>query len=406
MGAYLAWFLMVFAIPMATKMWVEKKAGAIMSNESVNLQKMSNRAGFERSNQNLFKRMQNMKVSDIRASVQEIMDRYLDNIIPLNNGFENRLSRRVDTLVTSYENGSVFIPPAFFYHISREIPGAGYNGYRKFLTHIMAIKQKFFLFYFENRYNKVDQTVTPFIRSVPGNKNGPHENIFKTGGMLPGKFRTGVIVTLAYSIFLAACGFVILAGRLKKYTGSRLQPADELDLDMNELDIGKAYFFHSNIEGQNLRFIRYLEKRNAVVIGKPESSLYDAGTTLGAWLRYITACSGLDYVVIRQHLKHLEISGNHLKQKIKNLDNEFFAGAFLAVSMARYAPIYVFDNFLDRVSKRFEKNVKQAMNHFAPHAVLVYVSSSMYDLTVKEHQSQNKNISRLVAVDPEAVILR
>jgi len=396
-SAYLVWFLMVFVIPIICNMTLEKKAKGIQSNETVNIEKFHHTKKFEIKGEEYFKRLEEKKVKEIRPLVKKFVEEYIRNILPLNKAIENRLNNQVKNLVTHHEKKSLLFPTLFYPFLSKELTGMGYYGYQDFLAHVMELKDNFFSYYFEKRYNQIDQSVEPFIKN--------NENIFHSRSCLPANYWKGIRMMVIYCLLL-------LGGTLFLLRRSRKPPKapEPIKLNTLELEMGKTYFYHYKDPKQKNGIIHYLESKNAVIIAKPNPCLHDPGTSLNTWLRFERSQQKsnphFDDRQVKENLETLGITRQHLEQKIKKLDKEVFYSAYLALKLAQNTAIYVFDDFLYRVSKEFEQAFKYTINKMKPHAIIIYLGSQLFDITVKDRDQNQPDDLRLVAIDLDAVSLR
>ncbi|UCH94991.1 MAG: ABC transporter permease [Candidatus Aminicenantes bacterium] len=380
-SAYLVWFIIIFGIPLISNMNLEKRAKRIKSNEIVNIEKLNNGKDFERKTEAYFKDLQEKKVKDIRPIAKKFVREYIEKILPLNTAIEANLNREVKQLITRHEEHSVIWPSSFYCFMSREFSSMGYYGYQEFLTYILRLKDEFYHYYFDKRYNRIDQTVEPFIKN--------DENIFRSKSLLPVNYWKGVSIICLYSLLLLGGTLVGLLRMLKPR-----QSNQRVKLDINQLELGKAYFYLSrNVPpGQKSGMLHYLKSHQAVVIEKPDPTWYDPGTSLKAWVRLESHLKGIDSHILRQYLEALGITEDRLKQKIKKLDNEEFYAAYLGIRLAQNAAMYVFDDFLNCVSREFEQTFKKALDKLKPHTVIIYFSSQMFDIRAKEkNKSRNRN---------------
>lgn len=399
--AYLVWFVIIFAVPLIFHLNLEKRAKQIKSNETVNIEKLNNGKDFERKTEAYFKNLQEKKVKDIRPITKQFVQEYLERILPLNTTIETNLNREVKRLILHHEDNTIFAPSSFYCFLSKEFSSMGYYGYQDFLTYILKLKDGFYHYYFDKRYNKIDQTVEPFVKN-----NG---NIFLCKSLLPGNYWKGVLVTFLYSLLL-------LAGALKglQRISKPLQKNRQVKLDINQLEMGKTYFYFSrNVDTDKKNgMLHFLKSQQAVMIEKPDSSLYDPGISLKTWVQFESGEKQIDPGTLREYLEVLGITGHQLNQRIKNLDNEVLYTAYLGIRLAQNTTIYVCDDFLNRVSREFEHTFKEAIDKFLPHAIIIYFSSQMFDITVKEKHNPMPYVPReteecrLVAVDLNDITLR
>ena len=140
--------------------------------------------------------------------------------------------------------------------------------------------------------------------------------------------------------------------------------------------------------------------------------MYDPGTSLKTWVQFESGQKQIDPGTLREYLEVLGITGHQLNQRIKNLDNEVLYTAYLGIQLAQNTTIYVFDDFLNRVSREFEHTFKEAVDKLLPHAIIIYFGSQMFDITVKEKHNPMPHVlheteeCRFVAVDLNDITLR
>jgi len=400
-SAYLVWFVLIFVVPLIYNLNLEKRAKQIKSNETVNIEKLNNGKDFERKTESYFKKLQEKKVKDIRPVTKQFVQEYLERILPLNTAIETNLNREVKQLILHHEDNTIFAPSSFYCFLSKEFSSMGYYGYQDFLNYILKLKNGFYHYYFDKRYNQIDQTVEPFVKN--------NENIFLSKSLLPGNFLQGVLITFLYSLLL-------LAGILKGLQGI-MKPLPEnrrVKLDLNQLEMGKTYFYFSrNVDpAKKNGMLHYLKSQQAVIIEKPDSSLYDPGVSLKTWVQFEAGQKQIDPATLGEYLETLGITGHQLNQRIKNLDNEVLYTAYLGVRLAQNTTIYVCDDFLNRVSREFEQTFKEAVDKLLPHAIIIYFGSQMFDITLKEKNNPMPHVlheteeCRFVAVDLNDITLR
>jgi hypothetical protein len=400
-SAYLVWFVIIFVVPLIYNLDLEKRAKQIKSNETVNIEKLNNGKDFERKTEAYFKNLQEKKVKDIRPVTKQFVQEYLERILPLNTAIETNLNREVKRLILHHENNTIFTPSSFYCFLSKEFSSMGYYGYQDFLTYILMLKDGFYHYYFDHRYNQIDQTVEPFVKN--------NENIFLSKSLLPGNYRKGMLITFLYCL-------VLLAGILKGLQGivKPLLKDRQVKLDINQLEMGKTYFYFSrNVDpGKKKGMIHYLKSQQGVIIEKPDPSWYDPGISLKAWVQFESGEKHIDAGTLREYLEVLGISDHQLHQRIKNLDNEVLYTTYLGIQLAQKAAIYVCDDFLTRVSREFEHTFKEAVDKLLPHAIIIYFGSQMFDITVKEKHNPMPHViheteeCRFVAVDLNDITLR
>jgi hypothetical protein len=372
---YLVWFILIFVIPQVYNMDLEKESKTIKSNELVNLEKLNNGKNFERKAEAYFKQMQEKKVKEIRTIARQFIDEYLQKVMPLNTAIEARLNREVFRLIKGHEKKTIFMPSSFYGFLSRELSSMGYYGYHEFLSYILDMKSEFSRFYFDHRYNHIDQTVKSFITDK--------ENVFLSQSLLPDGYGKALSLTVFYCLLLAGGAAAGLRKILKP------PPHTPVQLNIDELEMGKSYFYLArNMSTEEKRALLHsLRSQQAVIIEKPGNSLFDPGISLKAWVQFESHQRRIEPTSLTEVFETLGITPAHLEQRIKNLDIEVLCGTYLGLQLAQPAELFVFDDFLKGVSKEFEQRVKAAIDQFLPRAVILYFSSQVFDIMVKAEKA-------------------
>lgn len=401
-GGYLIWFLVIFVIPQLYNMNLERGARQIKSNESVNIKKFDKGIDFEIKVEAYFRRLQEKKVKDIRKIARKFIDAYIKKIIPQNRAIEARLNREVKRLIQHHENNSVIAPSSFYCFLSKECSSMGFYGYQDFLNYILRLKDGFYRYYFDKRYNQIDQTIESFVKK--------NENIFLSKSFLPANYWKGVSIIFLYLLLL-------MAGTMKGLwrISNPYRENPQIKLDLNQLDLGKSYFYFSrNVQSDQINgMLYYLKSQKAIIIEKPDSSFYDPGITLKTWILFEAYQKQINSENLLEYMEVLGISHQQLNQRIKNLDNEVLYTAYLGIQLAQNTIVYVCKDFLDRVSREFEHTFKEAIDKLIPQAIIIYFSSQMFDITAKEKHNLNPphflhetGECRFVAVDFNDITLR
>lgn len=378
---------------------MERKAKRITSNETVNIEKLQNGKDFERKCEAFFRSLQEKKVKDIKKIALRLIDEYIKKVLPLNTEAEYNLNQEVMQLINRIERKSFLFPSTFYCFLSKEISSMGYYGYQDFFRYLLHLKDKFYRFYIDKRYYQIDQTPESFVTG--------EENIFSAAGTMPKKYWQGFFSSLIYVFFLL---IVLLLGlyRLKK-SSRKLVP---VNIDLGQLEMGKTYFYLAEDTDpcQKNGLLNYLSSNQAVVVRKPDSSLFDSGMSLKSWVKFVCRLKKYDASLVRENLDLLGISEEHLHLSIKKLEEEVFFATFLALQLAQKSQFFVFDNYLNRVSKSFEAVFKEAVDKLLPHAVIIYIGHQKFDIRLKNNKrtpgSKKNEEGRLVAVNLEDITLR
>lgn len=396
-GTYLLWFILVVAVPVMANLDLERRAKQIYSNELVNIKKLKNGKDLERKADAYFKKLQDKKVKEIKHIARGFFEEYINRVVPLNNRVEEELSKQVRQVVTYHENISAFWPTLFYSFLAREIPGGGFHAYMDFLDYVMKLRERFYSFYREKRYNQTGQSVEPFTDSS--------EMIFVLQSSLPGIYWQGTGFALLYTL-LSLSAFFVMVRRLVRVKKNATGDGLVNQLDIKQLEPGKTYFRYCPDPVKKNDMIEFMESSEAVIMSKPDSRQFDAGVSLRSWLRFESQQKKLDIDMFNEALSLLRVEEQHQEQRIHDLDDETFLRAYLALELSRESNIYVFDDVLERGSRELENEVKSTFEMIKPHAIVIYLSRRLYDVSVKGRIQSGHDELRLVKVDWKDISLR
>ncbi len=122
--------------------------------------------------------------------------------------------------------------------------------------------------------------------------------------------------------------------------------------------------------------IHFLKLRaGGEIIDKVKSNTYTPEVSLKYWVRYVCFLEGIQLHRVRTCLDELGITGADLDRNVGNIDEETFAGVYLAIKLAGDADMYVLDDFVKGMSRKFEDQFKRVMKKARKS---VYISSEMY----------------------------
>ncbi len=392
--AYSLWFALIFLIPEINRIDIEKKANKITSNETVNIKKLQNIMNFERKTKTYFAGLQEKKVKDIESIAKRLAIEYSQRMYDLNKTIENNLRKEVDKLIHYGEEKSVAIPSSFYLFLAKEFSGYGYDGYQNFLQYILRLKDDFFQYYLQKRYNHVDQRIDTFV------KDG--ENIFRSEVTIPGNFARGVILTCLYCTLLLGLSLFFFRRRL---TREKEDQDWEIEIDIKRMEKGKTYFSLCRDKWERKRMLHYLGYQGASIIEKLDIYDFDTSISLESWIKYECHKRGTEAGDVFERLREFGISENMLTSRIKVLGSEIFNKIYLAIRLCDNSRIYAFVDFLNGVSRDFERQFKKTIKKVKDQAVILYIGSEMFDVNVKERETPLED-SRFFILDFDNVTLR
>ncbi len=188
----LTWIFLVYLYPLAVNKITLIKAGNMISNYQMELDKFNELVNFE-----------NRAIEDVgryskeKAKTQpgkQLVKSFLNREYKKIQKIEKKLEEQVTANIKLFQWLSVFSPTTFISSVTSEMSSKGYEGNLEFFKYNQYLKDKFCLFYFEKEYDSPpgEKEIESFIKE--------EENIFTGSARLPGNFGWGLLVLLVYCV--------------------------------------------------------------------------------------------------------------------------------------------------------------------------------------------------------------
>ncbi len=197
---FIFWIASTFLIPEVKRIFLLEDSQALPATGQMNIAKLKTLMQFEAEVQRLIKGVKDY--NETIATMQGLAKKYATRGLKLNEEREKNLNEKMEQLIFRHENLAILYPSLYYTCLSNEISSLGYNGYLKFLRHILELKNKFSHFIFDNRHLYGQENMKPFIKN--------YENIFKPGSTMPRTMWYGFLTTLLYSILVFFLAYIYL----------------------------------------------------------------------------------------------------------------------------------------------------------------------------------------------------
>lgn len=217
---FAAWFTLIFIIPGAVNLIIEKDIPDITRDYQTELDKFKVVVGFEKRAAEESGKFDRKSI----AVARKIIETYWNNDYKKMEQLEENLKNEIAKAIHRYVNLSLLTPTTFYNLTANEVSSRGYGSYLELYGYLRRLKHNFVRFYIDRVYYNDPSVMVSFIKE--------DENLFRSRSCLPGNFPAGIAGNLGYIVIL----FFISCFRCKKtlYTPS---PTDKKPYKKKDLEI-------------------------------------------------------------------------------------------------------------------------------------------------------------------------
>ncbi len=388
------WALVTIGIPEIR--YIPASPNDIPSVKKTNLIKFETLMKTEReSRKKLFPMLKDGKKDpkDIKQMQKKIAEAYLKNQYERNKKIEQELHHQVIIQVKRFENFSCYLPWSFYLELGESISSKGYNAYIGFVDFVLEMRDGFFRYVIDRRYNSDDKQVIPYI------KKG--ENVYHSKSVLPGNFRIGIL-----SIVITSLIFLLLSIRLfkKKFKASNKEP---IPFKLNRLKSAKTFYKQCKDREELDKYADYFRYHPEVAMLENISLQdYDPVVKLSDWVKFVCSNEGFNYDELKERLKVLEVSEADLQRHCSTKSEELLKKVYLALKLSEGKDYYVLVNFFKGVSDDFESLCKKLFAQ-VPFRFL-YLSTEKLRYSIVEQDKRPTDSTNTISIDwlKESIIIR
>ena len=365
------WLLFIFILPEVVYLNISNKAKSIPCPESIDMKKISDLLNSQKKiNEEFMQTTKNKKlnVEEMKEVAYKIVSKFVSEEINKNNQLETENHNRIKELIQKVENVSSIFPGNYYYYLSGEISGVGYNEYIRFFKYILDLKDKFSNFYIQKRYLSDDKVVEPFVKG--------EENIFRAESRLPRNFWLGILITCLYCLAI----FLICLALFRSMQKNRLK-GERVEFELEELSRKRMYFvLCKNAEIRERLFKQVSEEPGVLAVDRIEGEDIDLELKSRHLLDYLCHIKGVkDREKVLRYLD--ELGGSDVLEKKKNeTEPEDLKKIYLAVRLADDDKETILVNkYLTGATRSFEqKFIGVLKNLAAQNKRALYLSEEHY----------------------------
>ena len=330
---------------------------------------------------------------EIKQIQKQMVEDYMKNQHERNKKIEQELHDQVIIQVKRFENCSCFLPWSFYLELGESISSKGYNAYIGFVDFVLEMRDGFFRYVIDRRYNSNDKQVIPYI------KKG--ENVYHSKSVLPGNFWIGIL-----SIVITSSIFLLLSILLfkKKFKAANKEP---IPFKLNRLKSAKTFYKQCKDREELDKYAGWFRYHPEVAMLENISLQdYDPVVKLSDWVTFVCSNEGFNYDEVQERLKVLAVSQADLQRHCSTNSEELLKKVYLALKLSEGKDYYVLVNFFKGVSDDFESLCKKLFAQ-VPFRFL-YLSTEKLLYSIVEQDKHPADSTNTISIDwlKESIIIR
>ena len=369
---FIAWYVLVFAIPGAMGAWAEKKLPDTIDDYQTELDNFETIVKFEIRAEAENKKFNRKNI----VGARKIIKGFIENDYPKIHAHEGELKKRIESTIDTLSGISILCPTTFYMSSSNEMSSLGYLNFIAFYQYGREMKKKFVLFYIDRTYYHDPKVVVCFIKG--------NEDIFICSSRLPHYFLPGILLHLFYAAAILFFAYL--------RSGKWLFPSPKKPGQFNRIDINILKGRIITFSVDRIEFINQLENAFFGKLKKLSWKIIMAGIDITTGLKREFA-----YLVNPRHLpgelkpihllslfKRLLNLTNEEMDKIindcgKNIMEKYFsvidmmdkAGFLLALVEVRTPGIIVFNAFTEGIPGKSRGELAERVEKLAEKGALI-----------------------------------
>lgn len=289
---------------------------------------------------------------------------------------EEAYFRLVEGTLRRSRRWALFCPSTFYSLLCADLSGSGQQAYIDFLR-------------FQNE--RLDR----FIRhaTVPG-----RSQVFAPPLLFRTDYLIGILLT-AGSILI----FILLLARRER-AAEHTEPTAVLPIE--RVEKGKFYFILSGDERLKHDIQWQLERIGAGVVRRIRRESFDTGTALRSWARLLCRVLHADEERFWKNMEELPLLLRRRGEPVGRFSEEELNLVWLALHLAVPAGIYVLDDFISGMSRRFEADFRILYKKVSYFCAVIYFGREMYEPITICERIYATSTPQMISVNPERISLR
>ena len=191
------WFVLVLLIPGILNHFISEKAGNLVSNYKIEVDKLHIVNEFENRSVEKYGKFSRDNMELRRKVIEGYWNDDYRKIEALEEGLKKEIAENIDR----YRKLAIFTPVTFYQLTGNEVSSRGYENFLEFYAYLQEMKGKFVRFYIDRVYYNDPKELVSFIKG--------DENVFRARSKLPKNFGAGVLINGIYILLLLAIGYLM-----------------------------------------------------------------------------------------------------------------------------------------------------------------------------------------------------
>lgn len=331
--------------------------------------------------------------AEIKQMQKQMVEDYMKNQHVRNKKIEQELHDQVIIQVKRFENCSCFLPWSFYLVLGESISSKGYNAYIGFVDFVLEMRDGFFKYIIDKRYNSDDKQVIPYV------KKG--ENVYHSKSVLPKNFWIGILSIVITSLIFLFLSIILFKKKFKVHDKAFIP------FKLKKLKSAKTFFKRCKDREELDKYANYFRYNEEVVLLENISPRdYDPGVKLSNWVKFVCSSEGFDYHEVKERLKVLEVSEADLNQRCTTQSEELLKKVYLALKLSEGKDYYVLVHFFKGVSDDLGDLCKKLFAQ-VPYRFL-YLTTEKLRFSIVEQDKHPTDSDNPIAIDwlKESIIVR
>jgi hypothetical protein len=394
------WFFLVLFLPGILNHATSERAGNIVSNYKIEVEKMQVVNDFENRCEEKAGKFSRDNIDMERQFVEE----YWSNDYRQIEALEDRLKSEIAENIDRYRNTAILTPATFYRLTGSEVSSRGYENFLDFYSYLQEMKRKFVRFYLDRVYYNNPKELVSFIKG--------DENIFYARSRLGENYWHGMLIMGLYCFVLFVASLLVLHCKLHR----KIIEGDKIEVDLNKLEKGKAYFLLYRHEDLKNRFFGQSAKQsNVLAIDRIKGEDIDPGLPPDNIVPYLCHIRGVkDIEKVNSFIQRLGLEEYKYFSKFKKRESlsesdlkKIYAAIVLAEAEDKH--VILINDFLSGVNGSFEqKFIGILLEYMERGKTIIYLGTEMY-MSISEMKLEEMRIDgdfEIIKVNLKIISLR
>jgi hypothetical protein len=229
-----SWFFLVFILPMAINIYIEKNSESITPVYKLEIDKLKIYLDYEKRS---LEKAGILEFGEKPTEAhKELLMNYLKKDFKRISAIEENMKNQMKKIISKYKLLSMFFPTTFYISINNEISSRGYENLIEFYDYVKTIKKDSLKFFTDKIFLSNFSKVESFIKD--------ENNVYYSKSIIPDSFGWGIIITIIYIISI-----LIISYKKFKKSLFRLPKKEDESVNVEDLKLKSGELKMWNVEG-------------------------------------------------------------------------------------------------------------------------------------------------------------